>query len=66
EEVYVYRFDRPDGFGVQVRYDDSGEQAIVVRDGHVDVPAGAGLGYELDLDALDAVTTSTKLLRPAR
>ncbi len=41
-------------------------EPIVVRDGHVDVPAGAGLGYELDLDALDAVTTSTKLLRPAR
>ena len=36
EEVYLYRFDRPDGFGVQVRYDGEDQQAVVVRDGHVE------------------------------
>jgi len=36
EEIYLYRFDSPDGFGVQLVYEgDPGEPAIV-RDGHVE------------------------------
>ena len=36
EEVYLYRFSHPDGFGVQMTYErDPGEPAIV-RDGHVE------------------------------
>jgi O-succinylbenzoate synthase len=35
---------------------------IRVVDGHVAVPAGAGLGYELDLAALHAVTRSSRIL----
>jgi len=36
EEIYLYRFADPDGFGVQMVYDgDPGEPAIV-RDGHVE------------------------------
>lgn len=34
-------------------------EPIVVEDGHVAVPAGPGIGVELDQDFLDAVTTST-------
>ena len=41
-------------------------EPIVVRDGHVDVPPGPGLGYELDHDVLDSVTTWTKVLHVAR
>jgi 5-deoxy-glucuronate isomerase len=40
EEVYLYRFEPADGFGVQVRYEaDGGDDdaaATVVRDGHVE------------------------------
>ncbi|MEY2452491.1 MAG: 5-deoxy-glucuronate isomerase [Acidimicrobiaceae bacterium] len=36
EEIYLYRFDAPEGFGVQLVYDgDPGEPAIV-REGHVE------------------------------
>jgi 5-deoxy-glucuronate isomerase len=35
EEVYVYRFDPVDGFGVAVNYDDDRSDATIVRDGHV-------------------------------
>lgn len=36
EEVYVYRFDDADGFGVQLAYDDDPDAATIVRDGHVE------------------------------
>jgi 5-deoxy-glucuronate isomerase len=35
EEVYVYRFQPPAGFGVALNYDDSREEATIVHDGHV-------------------------------
>jgi O-succinylbenzoate synthase len=35
---------------------------ITITDGHVTVPTGPGLGYELDLEFLDSVTTSQVLL----
>jgi len=36
EEIYLYRFSNPDGFGVQMAYErDPGEPSIV-RDGHVE------------------------------
>lgn len=34
-------------------------EPITVTDGHVTVPNGPGLGFELDLDYLDSVTTSS-------
>ena len=37
---------------------------ITVDDGHVVVPTTAGLGFELDHDFLDSITTSTVELRP--
>jgi O-succinylbenzoate synthase len=37
---------------------------ITVVDGHVSVPDGPGLGYELDDEFLDAITTKTELIRP--
>lgn len=36
EEVYLYRFSDPDGFGVQLVYDGDPGAASVVRDGHVE------------------------------
>ncbi len=36
EEVYLYRFDPPHGFGVQVLADGGDEHAAVVRDGRVE------------------------------
>jgi 5-deoxy-glucuronate isomerase len=35
EEVYVYRFEPPQGFGVAINYGDATEVARVVHDGHV-------------------------------
>jgi 5-deoxy-glucuronate isomerase len=35
EEVYVYRFDPANGFGVAMNYDDDRSDATIVRDGHV-------------------------------
>ena len=35
EEVYVYRFDPVDGFGVAMNYDDARRDATIVHDGHV-------------------------------
>jgi 5-deoxy-glucuronate isomerase len=35
EEVYVYRFQPANGFGVAVNYDDDRSDATIVRDGHV-------------------------------
>jgi o-succinylbenzoate synthase len=36
---------------------------ITVDDGHVTVPTSPGLGFELDNDFLDSITTSTLGLR---
>jgi 5-deoxy-glucuronate isomerase len=33
EEVYLFKVDPAGGFGVQIRYDDEGESAFIVRDG---------------------------------
>jgi 5-deoxy-glucuronate isomerase len=54
EEVYLFKVDPPDGFGVQIRYDLGGaEEAFLVRDGDVAViragfhPVVAASGYAL-------------------
>jgi len=37
EEIYLYRFDPPDGFGLQMRSEsDADERAVVVRDGRIE------------------------------
>jgi 5-deoxy-glucuronate isomerase len=36
EEVYLYRFADPDGFGVQLVYDADPAEPTVVRDGHIE------------------------------
>jgi 5-deoxy-D-glucuronate isomerase len=36
EEVYLYRFDPPGGFGVHVSYDDATDSARMVRDGSIE------------------------------
>jgi 5-deoxy-glucuronate isomerase len=37
EEIYLYRFDPPDGFGLQMRSEsDVDERAVVVRDGRIE------------------------------
>ena len=36
EELYLYRFEPPDGFGVHVSYDDAADSARVVRDGSIE------------------------------
>lgn len=36
EEIYLYRFDDPDGFGVQLVYEGDPSQPAVVRNGHVE------------------------------
>jgi len=53
EEVYLFKVDPPGGFGVQLRYDDDGEDVRTVRDGDVAVitsgyhPVVAAPGYSL-------------------
>jgi 5-deoxy-glucuronate isomerase len=53
EEVYFFKVDPPEGFGVQVRYDDAGTEAFTVRDGDSAVirsgyhPLVAAPGYSL-------------------
>jgi len=53
EEVYFFKVDPPEGFGVQVRYDDAGTEAFTVRDGDSAVirsgyhPLVAAPGYAL-------------------
>jgi 5-deoxy-glucuronate isomerase len=53
EEVYVYRFDPPGGFGVAVNYDETREEAMIVHDGHVQRiasgyhPVAAAPGYAM-------------------
>ncbi|MEY2424063.1 MAG: 5-deoxy-glucuronate isomerase [Acidimicrobiaceae bacterium] len=36
EEVYLYRFDAPEGFGVQMVYEDDPSEPSIVRDGHIE------------------------------
>ena len=36
EELYLYRFDPPHGFGVHVAYDDGGDRPVLVRDGSIE------------------------------
>jgi 5-deoxy-glucuronate isomerase len=53
EEVYLFKVDPPQGFGIQVRYDDAGTEAFPVRDGDAAVirsgyhPVVAAPGYSL-------------------
>jgi 5-deoxy-glucuronate isomerase len=53
EEVYLFKLDPANGFGIQLRYDGKGEEAFTVRDGDVAaIPAGyhpvvAAPGYSL-------------------
>ncbi|MCL6538394.1 MAG: 5-deoxy-glucuronate isomerase [Acidothermus sp.] len=53
EEVYFFKVDPPEGFGVQIRYDDDGEELFLVRDGDVAAirsgyhPVVAAPGYSL-------------------
>ena len=53
EEVYFFKVDPPEGFGIQVRYDDEGTEAFTVRDGDAAVirsgyhPVAAAPGYSL-------------------
>ncbi|MGH3318729.1 MAG: 5-deoxy-glucuronate isomerase [Streptosporangiaceae bacterium] len=53
EEIYLFKIDPAGGFGVQIRYDDGGEECFTVRDGDVAaIPAGyhpvvAAPGYTL-------------------
>jgi len=36
EEIYLYRFDAPEGFGVQLVYEGDPGEPSIVRDGHVE------------------------------
>ncbi len=53
EEVYLFRVDRPEGFGVQLRYREGEEEAFIVRDGDTAAitrgfhPVVAAPGYRL-------------------
>lgn len=53
EEVYFFKVHPPGGFGVQIRYQDSGEECFLVRDGDVSIirsgyhPVAAAPGYAL-------------------
>jgi 5-deoxy-glucuronate isomerase len=53
EEVYLFKVDPPEGFGVQIRYDDAGTEAFTVRDGDAALirsgyhPVVAAPGYSL-------------------
>ena len=53
EEVYLFKVDPAEGFGVQIRYDDAGTEAFTVRDGDAAVirngyhPVVAAPGYSL-------------------
>jgi 5-deoxy-glucuronate isomerase len=53
QEVYLFKVDPPEGFGVQVRYDEAGTEAFTVRDGDTAVirsgyhPVVAAPGYSL-------------------
>ncbi|MDQ1467882.1 MAG: 5-deoxy-glucuronate isomerase [Actinomycetota bacterium] len=69
EELYLYRFDPPSGFGVHVSYDEIGDAARVVRDGSIEritngyhpvVAAPAGAMYYLWALAGDRDTVDTR------
>ncbi|HEY6103838.1 MAG TPA: 5-deoxy-glucuronate isomerase [bacterium] len=53
EEIYLFKVDPPAGFGVQIRYSETGEECVLVRDGDVSViksgyhPVAAAPGYSL-------------------
>lgn len=53
EEVYLFKVDPPEGFGVQIRYDEAATEAFTVRDGDAAVirtgyhPVVAAPGYSL-------------------
>jgi 5-deoxy-glucuronate isomerase len=53
EEVYLFKVDPPSGFGVQIRYDDDGEQVFTVRENEAAAiksgfhPVAAAPGYAL-------------------
>ncbi len=53
EEVYLFKVDPPQGFGIQIRYDDAGTEAFTVRDGDAALirsgyhPVVAAPGYSL-------------------
>jgi len=53
EEVYLFKVDPPQGFGIQVRYDDAGTEVFTVRDGDAALirsgyhPVVAAPGYSL-------------------
>ena len=74
EEVYYYRFDRPDGFGFQGLYEaDGDERAVFLRHGSVvGIPRGyhpvcAAPGYRLYyLWALVGARTATRDVRGPR
>jgi 5-deoxy-glucuronate isomerase len=68
EEIYLYRFDPPDGFGMQMRSEsDDDERGVVVRDGRIEritsgwhpvvAAPGATLYYLWALAGADTVDT---------
>jgi 5-deoxy-glucuronate isomerase len=70
EELYLYRFDPPTGFGVHVSYDDDADSARVVRDGSIEritdgyhpvVAAPAAAMYYLWALAGDQDTVDTRI-----
>lgn len=70
EELYLYRFDQPAGFGVHVSYDDQTDAARVVRDGSIEritegyhpvVAAPIAAMYYLWALAGDTDTVDTKI-----
>jgi 5-deoxy-glucuronate isomerase len=70
EELYLYRFDPPTGFGVHVSYDDATDAARVVRDGSIEritdgyhpvVAAPAAAMYYLWALAGDHDTVDTRI-----
>jgi 5-deoxy-glucuronate isomerase len=70
EELYLYRFDQPNGFGVHVSYDHDADTARVVRDGSIEritagyhpvVAAPASAMYYLWALAGDRPTVDTEV-----
>jgi 5-deoxy-glucuronate isomerase len=70
EELYLYRFDPPKGFGVHVSYDEEHDEARIVRDGSIEritegyhpvVAAPAAAMYYLWALAGDADTVDTRV-----
>jgi 5-deoxy-glucuronate isomerase len=70
EELYLYRFDPPSGFGVHVSYDEGADSARVVRDGSIEritdgyhpvVAAPAAAMYYLWALAGDHDTVDTRI-----